>query len=74
MWIFFTEVTNLSTPPPNFTESLKIGFLETLKETPGTYPPLAVGPCAALLNYFSACFLSAVLHHLIFQTSESANV
>ena len=40
----------LSTCPPNLTESLKIGFLETLKETPGTYPPLAVCPCDALLN------------------------
>lgn len=51
----------LFTPPPNFTESLKIGFLETLKETPGTYPPLAVCPCEALLNYFPACFFSARL-------------
>ncbi|XP_052594847.1 palmitoyltransferase ZDHHC9 isoform X1 [Peromyscus californicus insignis] len=42
-------------------KSLKIGFLETLKETPGTYPPLAVYPCEAALNCLPACFLPALL-------------
>lgn len=50
-----------STTPPNFIESLKIGFLETLKETPGTYPPLAVCSCESFLNYFPTCFLSVVI-------------